>query len=182
MLELTIGPIELYNEEKNEFYYFKKSKLILEHSLLSISKWESETHKIFLSDTEKTDEEIKLYIRCMTINKVDENIYNYLSDNDYNRINQYINDKRTATTFSTNGIPSNNTPSELPSSEYIYYAMINWKIPFECEKWHINRLLTLIETCSIKNQPSKKMSNEEICARNKRLNEERKAKLKKNNL
>ncbi len=166
MLPLVIPETELYDEVRNEFIFVKQQKLVLEHSLLSLSKWESKWHKPFLSKKEKTEDEIFDYIRCMTVNSVDENVYLCLSQEMVHQINKYIEDSMTATTINDKRSPSR----EIVTAEIIYYWMVALQIPFECQKWHLNRLLTLIDVCSIKNQPPKKMSQKAILSRNASLN------------
>lgn len=176
MLQITVPVIELWDESKGEFIKIEETTLQMEHSLVSLSKWESNWCKPFLSKEEKTREETIDYIRCMTITpNVDPDIYNYLSDKNIEQINQYIAAPMTATYISEakNGRPSR----EQTTSELIYYWMITLNIPFECQHWHINRLLTLIRVCNIKNQPPKKMSRNEIATRNAALNAERRKKL-----
>lgn len=174
MLLLTIPPIEMFNEKTNEFVYSKEIKISLEHSLVSLSKWESRWNKPFLSKDNKTLEETIDYIRCMTITQnVDPEVYFRLTDENINTINKYIESPMTATTFSDNGHSSR----EIITSELIYYWMISLNIPMECQKWHLNRLLTLIRVCNIKNAPAKKMSRREIMNRNAALNAARRKKL-----
>lgn len=169
MLELTIiTEPEQWDEVNQQFIPPKGHLLRLEHSLVSISKWESKWHKPFLSKLEKTQEEVIDYIKCMTTTQnVDPDIYNFLSIENVNAINEYINAPMTATTFSNN---DKNGNREVITAEIIYYWMIALNIPFECQKWHLNRLLTLVKVCSIKNQPSKKMSKKDIMSRNAALN------------
>lgn len=168
MLELHIPQGELFDESKNEFYTVKATTLRLEHSLISISKWESKWHKRFLDKKPKTAEELMDYIKCMTINQsVDPRVYDRLSRSDIEAINAYISDPMTATTFTKKAMGNN---GEAISSELIYYWMTSYNIPFECEKWHINRLMTLINICGIKNQPSKKMGKKATLKRNASLN------------
>lgn len=174
MLLLTIPPIEMFNEKTSEFVYSKEIKISLEHSLVSLSKWESRWNKPFLSKDNKTLEETIDYIRCMTITQnVDPEVYFRLTDENINTINKYIESPMTATTFSDNGHSSR----EIITSELIYYWMISLNIPMECQKWHLNRLLTLIRVCNIKNAPAKKMSRREIMNRNAALNAARRKKL-----
>lgn len=175
MLEITIPAREAYDERSGEFITFEGQTLRLEHSLLSLSKWESKWHKAFFSKKEKTLEETIDYIKCMTLTKnVNPNAYLFLTDDNVQRINAYIEDPMTATTFydSSQGKSSN----ETVTSELIYYWMVTLNIPWECEKWHINRLLTLVRICNIKQQPNKKMSRGEVMKRNKALNEARRKK------
>jgi hypothetical protein len=169
MLTLVVPETELFDEVRNEFIFVKEQKLTLEHSLLSLSKWESKWHKPFLSKKEKTREETLDYLRCMTINSVDEEVYACLTPKMIERVDVYIGDSMTATTFSDKKRPSH----ETITAELIYYWMVALNIPFECQKWHLNRLLTLVEVCSIKNQPPKKMSPRAIMQRNAALNASR---------
>lgn len=173
MIEIYVAGGEQFNEETNEFIEVSSQTLKLEHSLVSISKWESKWHKAFLADNEKTVEEIIDYVRCMTINQVNPLIYNMLTQSNIDEIQDYIQNPMTATTFKTMPGKRNN---EVVTSELIYYWMVALEIPFECEKWHINRLLTLIQICNIKNQPSKNMSRRDIYNQNRMLNEARRAK------
>lgn len=182
MLEITIPAMEsdeLWDEDKNEFIELplvKQQTLQLEHSLVSLSKWESKWCKAFFSKEEKTFEETIDYIKCMTLTKnVDENVYMRLSKDNINEINKYIEHPMTATTFNNTGAGRNNR--EFITSELIYYWMIVLNIPFECQKWHINRLLTLIRVCEIKSQPPKKMGRREILNRNAALNAARRKQL-----
>ena len=170
MLEVFVKGCEQYDENKNIFVSIKDQTLKLEHSLLSISKWESKWHKPFINKENKSTEEVIDYIKCMTINTVNDDIYRCINDSIFCIVNNYISDPMTATTF--NDI--NNRPSrEIITSEIIYYWMITYNIPFECEKWHLNKLLTLIKVCNNKNNPDKKMSRSEVIRRNKELNNKR---------
>lgn len=176
MLTITIPESEQYDPVNNEFITVKKQILQLEHSLLSVSKWESKWHKPYLSTDNKTNEELLDYIRCMTISQsIDPKIYYSLYVDDYKKILEYINDPMTATVVSH---PKEGRKSrEIITSELIYYWMTALNIPFDpCQKWHLNRLLMLIEVCGIKNQPPKKMSQKELAKRNSSLNAARKAK------
>lgn len=175
MLTITIPAIEQWDEINQEFINVKEQTLQLEHSLVSLSKWESKWCKPFFSKDTKTIEEIKDYIKCMTITQnVNPEIYNFIPDNIMNEIKQYIDAPMTATWFSDKKGKSN---SEQITNELIYYWMISLNIPFKCEKWHLNRLLTLIKVCDIKNQPAKKMSKREIMSNNAALNAARRKKL-----
>ena len=176
MLYITIPATEMFDESTQEFLKFKEQTLQLEHSLVSISKWESKWCKPFLSKSPKTDEETLDYIRCMTISQnVSQETFNRLTSENISQIYNYINNPMTATTFYED--KKNKTNNETVTSELIYYWMIALNIPLECQKWHINRLLTLIRVCNIKNQPPKKMSRREILDRNRALNEARKKQL-----
>lgn len=176
MLTITIPESEQYDSVNNEFITVKKQVLQLEHSLLSVSKWESKWHKPYLSTDDKTDEELLDYIRCMTISQnVDPKIFYSLSVDDYKKILEYMHDPMTATTISSQ--KDNRKSREVITSELIYYWMTALNIPFDpCQKWHLNRLLMLIEVCGIKNQPPKKMSQKELARRNSSLNAARRAK------
>ena len=166
MLTIIIPETELYDEIKNEFKLVKEQKLVLEHSLVSLSKWESKWHKPFLSKDDKTYEETIDYIRCMTVNSVDPIVYECLPSSVIQRVNSYISDPMTATTINEQKKPNR----EVITAEIIYYWMVALQIPFECQKWHLNRLLTLINVCNIKNKPPKKMSSREVMSRNASLN------------
>lgn len=171
MLSIVVPEREYYDEDKNEFIHSKETTLQLEHSLVSLSKWESKWNKPFLSSKDKTDEEILDYIRCMTITQnVDPSVYLRLSKQNVEQIVNYINLPMTATTFSDR---ENGKKREIITAEIVYYWMISLNVPFECQKWHLNRLLTLIKVCSIKNTPPKKMSKNEILNRNRALNASR---------
>ena len=177
MLSINIKSRELFDERTSEFITVKGGTLKLEHSLVSISKWESKWKIPFLSKEKKTNEQIDDYIRCMSVNgDPDPILIASISSEDKNRIIDYIEEKQTATWFS-NLDDKRNTQSDVITSELIYYWMIEYQIPHEYEKWHLSRLLTLIEICNRKNSTPKKMSQAEIIARNKALNAERKAKL-----
>lgn len=183
MLKITVKGKESFNEETQQFIEptFKEITLNLEHSLISLSKWESTYHKPFLNNEEKTVSELKEYIRCMTVSpvNVDPTVYEYLTADDYKKINDYIGNPMTATWFNNRNKkqPNNVHKNEQITSELIYYWMITCTIPFECEKWHLNRLLTLIRVCNIKNNPGKKMSGRELLANNAALNAARRKQL-----
>ena len=175
MLEIIIPGLELYNEETNEFTCYDDVKLELEHSLVSISKWESKWCKPFLDGKDKTLDEIVDYVRCMTISdNIKPDVYDRLTEENLVVINEYIGRPMTATTFNNE---KKSTGREIITSEIIYYWMVSFNIPFECQYWHLNRLLTLIKVCNVKNNPPKKMSQKEILARNKALNDARKKEL-----
>ena len=177
MLSIHIKARELFDEKTSEFITVKGGTLKLEHSLVSISKWESKWKIPFLSKKKKTNVQIDDYIRCMSVNgDPDPILIASISSEDKNRIIDYIEEKQTATWFS-NLDDKRNTQSDVITSELIYYWMIEYQIPHEYEKWHLSRLLTLIEICNRKNSTPKKMSQAEIMARNKVLNAERKARL-----
>ena len=175
MLQIIVPATEQWDEIKQEFVYTKETTLQLEHSLVSLSKWESKWCKPFLSKEDMTAEETIDYIRCMTITQnINPEVYTCLSDENITQVRDYIQAPMTATFFrKENGPPSR----EIITSELIYYWMIALNIPFECQKWHLNRLLTLIRVCNIKNQPAKRRSQREIMEYNTSLNEARRKKL-----
>lgn len=173
MLHIVIPEREYYDYSSQEFVYVKEQKLILEHSLISISKWESKWKKPFLDKKPKTAEESMDYIRCMSLTKdVDPLTLQWIPPSTYQQINDYIDDTMTATWFNERNQKSANSP--VITSELIYYWMVAFHIPFECEKWHLNRLLTLIKVCELKNSPKKRMKRKDIYARNAALNAARK--------
>lgn len=177
MFQLTI-PIspEGWDRVKEEFVPPKTVTLQMEHSLVSLSKWESKWCKPFLSKVGLTDEESLDYIKCMTITKnVDPEVYDHLTKANVDAVVGYINAPMTATTFSKN--TKEKASNEVITSELIYYWMIAYNIPFECQRWHLNRLLTLIRICGIKNAPPKKMSKGELMRNNAALNAARRSKL-----
>ena len=176
MLQITIPSVELFDEVHNEFIRTKEQTLQLEHSLVSLSKWESKWHKSFLSKQEKSHEETIDYIKCMTLTQnIDPSVYNYLTNENIRQVNAYIEDPMTATYFSDDKIAK--TSREVVTAELIYYWMIALNIPVKFEKWHLNRLLTLIKVCNIKNSPPKKRSKRDIMSRNAAINAARRKQL-----
>lgn len=176
MLWITTPAVELWDEDEEKFIRVKSQKLQLEHSLVSLSKWESKWEKPFLSSKNKTDEEVLDYIKCMTLTQnVDPLVYSCLTDDNIKKVNKYIEAPMTATRFSDDGDSKKNR--EIVTAELIYYWMIALNIPIDqCQKWHLNRLMTLIRVCSIKNQPPKKKSNRDIMRSNAALNAARRKK------
>ena len=169
MLQLTISETELWDEIHEEFITIKAQTISLEHSLVSISKWESKWCKPFLSKEQKTPEETIDYIKCMTLTQnVDPRVYEFLSRENIEKINAYIESPMTATTFPNDKQQKPNR--EIITAEIIYYWMISFNIPLECQKWHLNRLLTLIRVMDVKNRPAKNMGKREIMSRNAALN------------
>lgn len=170
---------EGWDDEKQEFVDAKVQTLQLEHSLVSLSKWESKWHKPFLTNDNKTLEETIDYIRCMTITQnVPLTVYDKITDDIIRQVNEYIENPMTATWFNESKHGGKKRNSEQITSELIYYWMTSLNIPFECQKWHLNRLLTLVRICDVKNQPSSKnkMSRREIMNSNRALNEARRKK------
>ncbi len=174
MLQIVLPEREFFIEETSSFITTKREVLQLEHSLVSLSKWESKWCKPFLGKEKKTTEETIDYIRQMTITQnVNPEIYDTIPNEIFAQIQEYINAKMTATWFSDN---QNTPPSrEAITAEIIYYWMIAQNIPFECQKWHLNRLLTLIRVCSIKNQPAKKNGKKQSIGERNALNAARRA-------
>lgn len=176
MFNVEIPSKELWDEAKEEFSYTKSYSFVIEHSLISLSKWETKWNKPFLNPIEKkTYEETIDYIRCMTVTpNVPPEAYEAITDENIKQINKYIEAPMTATTFSK----EQNLPKsrEMITSELIYYWMVALNIPFECQKWHLNRLFTLIKICNIKNSPKKKRSTKDLNEHYAKLNAERRKK------
>lgn len=174
-LLVPISP-EGWDEKKEEFVEPKYKTLQLEHSLVSLSKWESKWCKPFFSKDEKTYEETLDYIKCMTITQnVDPDVYGHLTRENVRQVNEYIGAPMTATVITKED--GRKTNRETITAELIYYWMIALNIPFECQKWHLNRLITLIDVCNIKNSPPKKRSRRELMSRNAALNAARRKRL-----
>lgn len=171
MLTIVLPETEFFDNETFEFVTFQQVEVDLEHSLVSLSKWESKHEKPFLGKESKTEDEIMDYIICMICSGgIPEKFFERLDQDKLNKISKHIDAKMTATWFSD----EKSTPSrEIITSELIYYWMFSMNIPKECEVWHLNRLLTLIRVCNVKNQPPKKLSKAEIAARNRELNAKR---------
>lgn len=170
MLQIKIPIVSEGWDEKTETFVEPVYRTIqLEHSLVSLSKWESKWCKPFLTKQKKSYEETVDYIKCMTLTQnVDADVYNHLTNDNIDKINKYIEAPMTATWFTED--KKGKSSREQVTSEIIYYWMITLGIPFECQKWHLNRLLTLIRVCNVKNQPNKKMSTKELISRNAALN------------
>lgn len=177
MLRIIIESPEMYDEEENLFSKLEDDVVIdLEHSLLSVSKWESIYNKPFLSSDSKTSEEILGYIEAMIVDpNLDSDVLKKLSKLNVEQIQNYIDSAQSATTFGQ--MPERRGPSEVITSELIYYWMVAFTIPFECERWHLNRLFSLIRICNIKNSKPRKMSRNELAQRNAALNAQRRKEL-----
>lgn len=180
MLTITIPSRSYINEADNSLINIKETTLVLEHSLVSISKWESKFHKPFFSKKEMTEDEILYYVKCMTITQnVNPWVYLGLTDDNINQIIAYMEDPMTATWFSNiPGKTKSKTTGRVITSELIYYLLAQYNIPVKFEKWHINRLMTLIRIFDEQNQPTKKMSKKDIMRRNQAINARNRAKFK----
>jgi hypothetical protein len=173
VLTIVVPLTERYDEETNTFVVHTSATLELEHSLVSLSKWESFFEKGFLNQEPKTPEETLWYVRAMTLTpNVPEEVFNSLTKKHVDEIDAYIGAKMTATTFPEQQSSGSREPI---TAELIYYWMITLNVPFECQHWHLNRLLTLIRVCNVKNAPAKKRSKSEMMAERQRLNAERRA-------
>lgn len=177
-LTITVPGRDMFDQRTSMFITTKPTTLVLEHSLLSISKWEAKWHKPYLSTAAKTEEEALDYIRCMCITQnVNPEIFMALDNRTLKEITDYINNPMTATTFRKD--PNERPNREIITNELVYYWMAELGLPFDpCEKWHLNRLMTLIKVASIKKQPPKKMGRKEMISQRNALNAQRKAKYK----
>ena len=176
MLKITIPPREIWDETKQEFKSIPGGDIVLEHSLVSISKWESKWHIPYMSETPKTPEQIMDYIHCMTLTQnVNPDIYSGIGPKEATQIKEYIEDPMTATTIQDH-TPGGKKPikKQIVTSELIYYWMIEFGIPVEFQKWHINRLMKLIEVCNIKqSSEGGQMSRKDLAKFNSQLNKSR---------
>lgn len=178
MLKLVLPEIEFFDSDRSELITIPEETVLLEHSLVSLSKWESKHEKPFLGKEAKTEEEILDYITCMiSSGEIPERFFERITQEMLDQIPKHIDAKMTATWFSTDKSPPSR---EVVTSELIYYWMFSMNIPKECEEWHLNRLLTLIRVCNIKSQPQKKMSKAQVAARNRELNARRREKFNTN--
>lgn len=176
MLTILIEGEEIYNEQDKTFSRVNNISVDLEHSLVSVSKWEAKHEKPFLSSGKKTSDEIFDYIKCMVITpNVDLDALYGCSQKNLDTIQEYIDSNQSATTFGA--MPERRGPGEIITSELIYYWIVSFNIPFECQYWHLNRLFSLVRICNIKNSKPKKMSRMELAQRNQELNAKRKAEL-----
>jgi len=178
MLRVIIDETEMYNEETEEFFTQPSVNLVLEHSLVSVSKWESKHQKPFLTVSDKSQEEIFDYVRFMIISHddLDPGVIFRLGQSNFDAINDYMSSSQSATTFGD--LPEGNkVRGEIITSELVYFWMIEFNIPFECQHWHLNRLFSLIKICNVKRQKPKRMPKHAIAQRYREINERRKAEL-----
>ena len=176
MLTIVVLGVEMFDDESQEFTTKDDVTLELEHSLVSLSKWESKHEKPFLGKADKTNDEVLDYIKCMVLTpNVPDQVFSKISEKNFTEINDYIEAKMTATWF--NEVPGAPKSRDVITAELVYYWMVVFQIPFECETWHLNRLFTLIRICNVKQSKPKKMSRSEIAARNRELNAQRRAQL-----
>lgn len=167
--KLELKGKKFFIEESKEFIEIPDTTLTLEHSLVSLHRWESIWHKPFLS-TDKTNEEMLSYIKCMVIEDFDETVLLCLTEKDVQEIKSFIGNPMTATVFSQVEGQSKGNARQIITAEILYYDMIGLQIPVEFEHWHLNKLTTLIKVCNEKNSPSKKMSTNQILKNNSSLN------------
>lgn len=176
MLELSFPSFEGYDDIEECFFTIEGRVIHLEHSLSSLAKWESKWRVPFMQyeGTEpKTIEQMVDYVRCMTLDDdVDPRLYSLVDTKMLNYVIEYINEPMTATWFKETGSRRNRS---IVTAEVIYYWMVTLQIPFECQYWHLNRLLTLIRVCNEKNAPSKKMRKSSQLRQQAELNAKRKA-------
>ena len=181
-LEITVPGRELYDPVNDLFSYSKETTLKLEHSLVSLSKWESKWKIPFLSlgqqrlgkekGKQLTPEQLIDYVRCMTLTQnVDPSVYNCLTKENMDAILKYIEDPMTATTINQQQKKKGSSQGRVITSELIYAWMAILRIPYEvCQKWHLNRLLTLIQVTGLEQEPPKKMDPKNVLKQNHSLN------------
>ena len=168
-ITIKVPAAELWDPVKEQFVSIKEQTLLMEHSLLSVDKWESRWKKSYISSENKTPVEVIDYLKCMTITKnVDPYVYYAIPASELKRIDKYISDPMTATTF--NDRNEKRGRKEVITSEIIYWQMTQLNIPLEWEKRHLNKLLTLIRVAAIKSQAPQKMTKADIARQNKALN------------
>lgn len=174
MLTITIPRQERWDEANQEFINSEETQIKLEHSLVSVSKWEAKHRRSFLSGGPKDAEEIKDYIRCMLLDEEDEPAIERLTKSNINEITAYIQSPMSAT-YLREDKNSGGSGGDKITSELIYYYMITLGVPFECQYWHLNRLLTLIRVCAAKNRTGKH-SRKDMLRSNSAINAARRAK------
>ena len=175
MLRITVPAKEMWDEEKEEFVYGDEVTLEFEHSLVSLSKWESKHHKAFLTKKEKTAEEHLDYIKCMTLTEdVPDEVYARLTQENVDQIVAYIEDPMSATYYFDDKKQTGSR--DVMTAEYIYYCMFANNIPLDFENRHLNKLIAIIKMCGLKNSPPKKMSKTDIANRHRQINAANRAK------
>lgn len=173
MLQIILPEIRSFDERTEEFITLSPVTLKLEHSLISLHKWESKWHKSYLHSQNLSSEEVLDYIRCMSLDpNLDVKVLDRLTQSNLKQIEEYVHNPMTATTFNVKDRKRDKT---IITAEVLYYYMINFGIPFECAKWHLNQLFALIQVCSLKNAPSKKTNKKETAANWAALNKARRA-------
>lgn len=176
MLTIRMDDKECFDEEKNQFYYIKGGEFTLEHSLLSVSEWEKKYHKSF-TDSEKTIDETIDYIKMMVVSGDPDTLIEGLTKKQVDEINDYINDPMTATVITEDEekeVNKKNNSHKFTTSEEIYSWMVLQQIPFECQTWHLNRLIILIKLCAIANKPKddkkkKRMTSSDLALRRAKM-------------
>lgn len=177
MLEIFIPNIEGFDEKAGRFFSISETKLLLEHSLVSVSEWEKHWRIPFLGDKEKTPEQVIDYIQCMTLNEIsDKSVYRHLSTKNVELITDYIKNPMTATTFTKREEAKNGFVKKMITSEQIYGWMTNLRIPSEYQYWHLNRLITLMKVVNLQRAPQKKMGKREEAQQRAALVAQRRAK------
>lgn len=175
MLEITTREDEFYDERADKFIQIPACTLTLEHSLISLAKWESRWHKPYFDGLAKSSAEDLDYIKCMVIGNVkDDHVFSTLSTENIYTIKEYINNPMTATTFQKK--TSGKNKKEVTTAETLYAHMFAHRIPMDCQKWHLNRLLTLLRVCDLQNAPREKMSKKQTASWNAEQNAARRAK------
>lgn len=181
MITIHIPQSEIWDDGNNEFIYIEEQTIDMEHSLVSITKWEAKHHKVFLEENKKTPEEMMDYVRCMCINPLkNERDILGISKKDIEKITNYIEDPMIP--FKLKSKDDGNTYGRKKNKDpmcgiMIYYYMVSCQIPFECQHWHINQLLALIQIYSMKENPGNPLKGSKLANRNTTLNAMRKARL-----
>lgn len=174
MLGITVPALDMWDEATNQFVLFRSEDLLLEHSLVSLSKWESFTEKPFLVKEPKSREETVEYITMMNIAPVNQpDVFKRISDENMQKISDYIDLKMTATWF--NDSAPSRPSGEITTAEIIYYWMVTLQVPMECQYWHLNKLLTLIRVINLKNAPAEKRGRQQTAQQRRDLNAQRRA-------
>lgn len=176
MLSIKIQGTEQWDSLREEFVYTRPTVLSLEHSLVSVSKWEARWGRSFFAEPPATRTERLDYVRCMTTTQnVPPEVYTSMTARELSAIENYIAAPMTATKITEPKQSRGRGPTI--TSELVYYWMIEFGIPFECQKWHLNRLMILIRICEVKSRPAKKKSMNDIMRDNTALNKKRRAML-----